>query len=163
MDEKSTSPVAAKGPSSSNKLKRTSDSAPKGRSAKRAKKEESTAPIAKEERGQLNELKQKLRDTELKLKSAQDRIKRLQGKEAHMQKSYDDLKIKSDEAADDFAELKEMKVATINTFLAKWENVNENKQGEDISDWKNVIPLSLCKYFSKEVEKNKTARPKVEV
>ena len=47
-----------------------------------------------------------------------------------------------------------MKVATFNTFLAKWENVNENKQGEDISDLKTVIPLSLRKYFSKEVEKN---------
>ena len=50
-----------------------------------------------------------------------------------------------------------MKVATFNTFLAKWENVNKNKQGEDISDLKNVIPLSLRKYFSKEVEKNKNA------
>ena len=78
LDENLTSLVA--GPSSSNELKRKSAPTPKVKLGKRIKKDESTAPLAKEERGQLNELKQKLRDTctELQLKSAQDRMKRLE-------------------------------------------------------------------------------------
>ena len=33
--------------------------------------------------------------------------------------------------------------------------VNENKQGEDISELRNAIPLSLRKYFSEEIKKMK--------
>ena len=96
-----------------------------------------------------------MHDTELELQSARDRITRLEGKEASLKKAHDDLKTKIDEAVDAFADLKEMKVATFNHFWGKLETVNENKQGEDISDLKNVIPLALRNYVSKEIERGK--------
>ena len=92
---------------------------------------------------------------ELELKSARDRNTRLEGKEDQMKKSYDDLRNQNDEFADEFAELKELKMATFDTYLAKWENVNENKQEEDISELRLTVPLSLRKYFSDAIEKNK--------
>ena len=92
---------------------------------------------------------------ELELKLARDRNARLEGKEDQMKKCYDDLRNKNGEFADAFAELKELKMATFNTYLAKWENVNENKQGEDISELRLTIPLSLRKYFSNAIEKHK--------
>ena len=64
---KSTSPVDAKGPST-NPLKRNADPAPKGKSAKRSKKD-SNAPLGILGKGQLTELKQKLRDSEELLQS----------------------------------------------------------------------------------------------
>ena len=74
-------PSLAPGPSSSkcSELKRKPAPTPKGKLGKRANKYESTAPLAKEERGQPNELKQNLRDAELQLKSAQDRMTRAGG------------------------------------------------------------------------------------
>ena len=120
---KLTSPAVATGPSSSNELKRKSGSTPNTKSAKKAKTT-STAPIAKEDKGQLNELKAKLRDTELDLKSARDRITRLEGKEESQKKACEDLKNKNDEAFDGCADLQDLKLATFNHFLAKWETVN---------------------------------------
>ena len=151
---KSTLPVVAKGPSSSNELKRKSGGNPNPKPAKTLKGN-STTPEAKEERGQLNELKQKLRDTELELKTAQDRIKRLEKKENHMKKSYDDLKKKSDEELDGYGDLRSLKLATFNHFLTKWDNANEEKAKNEISELKNALPLTLRRYFSKEIEKEK--------
>ena len=51
--------------------------------------------------------------------------------------------------------MKELKVATFNHFLSKWENVNETNQGDDITELRLAIPLSLRKYFSEEIKKMK--------
>ena len=56
---------------STNQLKRQSARTPDPKSAKKLKGN-STTPEAKEAKGQLNELKHKLRDTEFELKSARD-------------------------------------------------------------------------------------------
>ena len=89
---KSTSPVVAKGPST-NPLKRNAEPAPKGKSAKRSKKD-STAPLGKEDKVQLTELEQKLCDSEELLQSQSARIMRLEGKQDLQKKSYDELRRK---------------------------------------------------------------------
>ena len=114
-----------------------------------------TTKEGKEDKSQLIELRQKLRDTELLLQSAQDRIKRLEGQEAHMEKSYEDLKKKNDEDLDGHDDLRNLKLVTFNHFLAKWENVNEDKDPGDISQLKNAFPVTLRGYFTKEIEENK--------
>ena len=144
-------------PPSSSQVKRKSGDTTKGKPPVKRSKNDSPAPIPKEDKGELNDLKQKLRhvDLELRLKSARDRNTRLEGKEDQMKKSYDDLRNKNDEFADEFAELKELKVATFNHFLATWEIKNENKQGDEISALKNVFPLTLRKFFTEEIKKDK--------
>ena len=93
------------------------------------------------------------------LTSAQDRIKRLEEKEGHMKKSYDDLNKRSDEDFDGCADLRDSKLATFNHFLVKWENanLNEDKEGEDITALKNGFSVTLRKYFPKEIEANRNA------
>ena len=116
LDENSTSTVA--GPSSSNEHKQTSDSAPKAKSAKRAKKDESTAPIAKEDNGQINNLKRKLRAKQEQVQSQLARITRLEGKEDLEKKRYDELKKKCDEKLEGYDDLLNLKLTTFNHFLA---------------------------------------------
>jgi hypothetical protein len=145
----------APAPPSSSQVKRKSGDTTKGKPPVKRSKKDSAAPIPKEDKGELNDLKQKLRHVDLELKSARDRCTRLEGKEDQMKKTYDELRYKSDELADEFAELKELKVATFNHFLAKWENVNETNQGDEITELRLTIPLSLRKYFSEDINKMK--------
>ena len=76
-----------------------------------------------------------------------------------MRKSYDDLKKKSDEDFDGCAraDLRDLKLATFNHFLAKWETVNEDNEADDITALKNVVPVALRKHISKEIDANKNA------
>ena len=156
MDENSTSPVAATGPSSSNEFKRKSDSAPKARSAKRAKIN-STAPIAKEERIQINDLKRELRAAQELVPLQAARITRLEGKEYLQKKSYEELKTKSDQKLDGHDALRDLKLTTFNHFVATWEITNLDKERDKISELKNAFPRALRKHVSKEIEKNKDA------
>jgi hypothetical protein len=147
----------APAPPSSSQLKRKSGNTPRGNPPKVVKKgkNDSPAPIPKEDRIELNNMKEKLRETELLLKSARDRMRRLEGKEENMNKFYEELRNKTDEFAEEFDGMKELKVATFNHFLSKWENVNETNQGDDITELRLAIPLSLRKYFSEEIKKMK--------
>ena len=70
---------------SSSQVKRKSGNTPKEKPAK-SRKIDSPAPIPKDQKNQITELKQKLRDTEDELKSARDRVTRLKNKEDDMQK-----------------------------------------------------------------------------
>ena len=145
------------GPSEKNSVgsKRGNSEPPsKGKPSKKGKVNLTTKE-GKEDKSQLIELRQKLRDTELLLQSAQDRIKRLEGQEAHMEKSYEDLKNKNDEDLDGHDDLRNLKLVTFNHFLAKWENVNEDKDPGDISQLNNAFPVTLRGYFTKEIEENK--------
>ena len=157
LDENSTSTVA--GPSSSNEHKRKSDSDPKAKSAKRAKKEESTEPIAKEDKGQINDryLKRELRakDSEELVQSHLAQITRLEGKEDLMKKAYGELKKKSDKKLEGYGDLRDLKLTTFNHFMATWEIKNEDKEGEENSDLKNAFPLEIRKYLSQEIKANK--------
>ena len=72
-----------------------------------------------------------------------------------MKNSYKELKEKSQEKLEDYDNLQSLKRATFNHFLAKWEHANEDKQGDEISALKNVFPLTLRKFFSEEIEKDK--------
>ena len=85
------------------------------------------------------------------LQSQCARIRRLEGKEDLQKKSYDELKKKSDEKLEGYDVLQDLQRATFNHFLAKWETVNENKQGDDITELRLTIPLAIRKFFSEEI------------
>ena len=89
----------------------------------------------------------------LEIQSA--RIKRLEGKEDLHKKSYDELKKKSDEKLEGYDDLRSLKQSTFNHFLTKWENANEDMEEEEISELRSDFPLTLRRYFSKEIEKEK--------
>ena len=72
-----------------------------------------------------------------------------------MKKSYEELKEKSEEKLEDYDNLRSLKRATFNHFLAKWETVNESKQGDDITELRLTIPLAIRKFFSEEIEEYK--------
>ena len=74
-----------------------------------------------------------------------------------MKKSYEELKNKSEEKSEGYGDLRDLELATFNHFLAKWENANENKEGDDISELKNSFPLAIRKYFLEDIEKDKNS------
>ena len=122
--------------------------------AKRGKKD-SPPPIAKEDKNQLTELRRVLRESETQLQSARDRIKRLEKKEDAMNKSYEEIRNKTEEKLEGHDDLRDLKRATFNHFLAKWENANEDKEGDDISELRLTIPLAIRKCFSEEIDEYK--------
>ena len=65
---------------SSSQLKRKSANTPKGKIVKKGKYD-SPAPIPKDEKNQVTELKRVLRESEDQLQSTRDRVKRLENKE----------------------------------------------------------------------------------
>ena len=74
-----------------------------------------------------------------------------------MNNSYEELKKKSEEKLEGHDDLRDLKRATFDHFLAKWENTTEENQGDDnvISDLKNAFPLGIRKFFPDEIEENK--------
>ena len=121
---------------------------------KRGKKD-STPPIGKEEKAQLTKTKQKLRASEEQVQMQAARITRLEGKEDNMEKPYEELKEKGGEKLEDYDNLRSLKRATFNHFLSKWENANEEKTKDEISELKNAFPLGLRKFFSEEIKADK--------
>ena len=51
-----------------------------------------------------------------------------------MNKSYEELKKKNEEKLEGHDDLADLKRATFNHFLTKWENANEHNEGDDISE-----------------------------
>ena len=142
--------------SSSSQHKRKSANTPSAKGAKKSKND-SPAPIPKEDKNQVTELRRVLRESENQLQSARDRVKRLENKEDDMKKSYEELKENSEEKLEDYDNLRSLKRATFefNHFLSKWENANEEKTKDEISELKNAFPLTLRKFFSEDIEADK--------
>ena len=64
---------------------------------------------------------------------------------------------KMEETIGDYDDLIELKRATYNHFLSKWENDNSTNQGDDITPLKNAFPVTLRKYFLEDIEKDKNS------
>ena len=135
---------------SSSQLKRKSANSLKTKVVKKSKID-SPAPIPKEDKNQVTELRRVLRESEDQLQSARDRVKRLENKEDDMKKPYKELKEKCEDKLEDYDNLRSLKRATFNHFLAKWETVNENKQGGDITELRLTVPFAIRKYFAEEI------------
>ena len=54
-----------------------------------------------------------------------------------------------------YDDLRDLKLATFIHFLAKWENANESKEGDDISELRNAFPLAIRKFFPADINKMK--------
>ena len=74
-----------------------------------------------------------------------------------MKNSYNDMKKKMEETMGDYDDLADLRRATYNHFLSRWETVNENKKGADITELKNAFPLALRKHFLEDIEKDKNS------
>ena len=149
----------APAPPSSSQVKRKPCNTPKGNPTKVAKrgKNDSPATILKVDKAEVTDLKRALRDMEDDLQTARDRVTRLEDREDEVKNSYKEMKEKSEEKLEDYDNLQSLKRATYNHFLAKWEHENEKNQGEDITALKNAFPLTLRRYFSEEIEKDKSS------
>ena len=108
-------------------------------------------------KAEIIELKRLLRESELDLKSAKLRVGRLEDKAVDMKNSYEVALKKMETTIEDYDDLVELKRATYNHFLSKWETVNENNQGDDITELKHAFPLTLRKFFLEDIEKDKNA------
>ena len=98
-----------------------------------------------------------MRESESDLQSAKLRVGRLQDREDDTKKAYEDALKKMQEMTDDYDDLIELKRATYNHFLSKWENDNSTNQGDDITPLKNAFPLTLRKFFLEDIEKDKNS------
>ena len=105
-------------------------------------------------KAEIIELKRLLRESEDKLQSARTRVRRLEDREDEVKNSCKDMTEKSEEKMGDYDVLGDLKRATYNHFLTKWETVNVNNQGNQITELKHAFPLTLRKYFSEQIEKD---------
>ena len=142
---------------SPSQAKRKSANPPKGNPTPKKGKTDPTATTPKVDKAKLIELRRTLRDTEDQLQSAKIRVRRLEDREDEMKNSYEAMTKKSKEKMGDYDDLADLKRATYNHFLTKWETVNENNQGNEITELKHAFPLTLRKYFFEEIEKDKSS------
>ena len=140
--------------------KRKSATAPRASSAPPKKKGRSdsaaTTPNV-DNKADIIELRRLLRESESELQSAKLRVGRLQDREEDTKKAYEDALKKMQETTDDYDDLIELKRATYNHFLSKWENDNVSNQGDDVTPLKNAFPVTLRTYFLKDIENDKNA------
>ena len=141
--------------------KRKSATAPRASSAAPKKKVRSdsaaTTPNVDNKAQEIIELRRQLRDAESDLQTAKLRVGRLEDREDDKKKACDEALQKMQETTDDYDDLMELKRATYNHFLTKWENDNSTNQGDDITPLKNAFPLTLRKYFREDIEKDKNS------
>ena len=140
--------------------KRKSATAPRASSAAPKKKVRSDSAATTpndDNKADIIELKRLLRESESDLQSAKLRVGRLQDREDDQKKAYDEALQKMQETTEDYDDLMELKRATYNHFLSKWENDNSTNQGDDITPLKNAFPLTLRKYFLEDIEKDKNS------
>ena len=141
--------------------KRKIATAPRASSAAPKKKVRSdsaaTTPNVDNKAQEIIELRRQLRDAESDLQTAKLRVGRLQDREDDQKKAYEEALQKMQETTDDYDDLMELKRATYNHFLSKWENDNSTNQGDDITPLKNAFPLTLRKYFLEDIEKDKNS------
>ena len=147
-------------PPKPSQAKRKSGNPPKGNSTTLSKKvkidSHATTP-SDHNKAEIIELRRQLRDAESDLKSATLKVGALEDKEQDTKKAYEDAMKKMQETIDDYDDLIELKRATYNHFLSKWENDNVSNQGDDVTPLKNAFPVTLRKYFLEDIEKDKNA------
>ena len=69
-----------------------------------------------------------------------NQVRRPESTEDLQKKAYDELKKKSDDDFDGYAELTQIMLVTFNHVLTKWENANDGKENGDINQLKNAFP-----------------------
>ena len=132
---------------------RASSAAPK----KKVRSDSAATTPNVDNKADIIELKRLLRESESDLQSAKLRVGRLEDREEDTKKAYEDALKKMQETTDDYDDLADLKRATYNHFLSKWENDNSTNQGDDITPLKNAFPLTLRKYFLEDIEKDKNS------
>ena len=148
------------GPSKPIETKRKSGTTPKASPAPPKKKGRSdsaaTTPNV-DNKAEIIELRRLLRNTESDLQSARLKVGRLEDQAGDLKTAYEEDKTKMEDTIGDYDDLIELKRATYNHFLSKWENDNVSNQGDDVTPLKNAFPVTLRKYFLKDIENDKNA------
>ena len=132
---------------------RASSAAPK----KKVRSDSAATTPNVDNKADIIELKRLLRESESDLQSAKLRVGRLQDREEDTKKAHDDAMKKMQETTDDYDDLFELKRATYNHFLSKWESDNSQNHGDDITPLIRAFPVTLRKYFLTDIEKDKNA------
>jgi len=132
---------------------RASSAAPK----KKGRSDSAATTPNDDNKADIIELKRLLRESESDLQSAKLRVGRLQDREDDQKKAYDEALQKMQETTEDYDDLMELKRATYNHFLSKWESDNSQNHGDDITPLIRGFPVTLRKYFLTEIEKDKNA------
>ena len=98
-----------------------------------------------------------MRDAESDLQTAKLRVGRLEDQAVDLKNAYKEAKTKMEDTIGDYDDLIELKRATYNHFLSKRESDNSQNHGDDITPLIRAFPVTLRKYFLKEIEKDKNA------
>ena len=106
---------------------------------------------------EIIELNRLLRESKSDLESARLRVGRLEDQAKDAKKTYEDAIKKMGETIGDQDDLIELKRATYNHFLSKWESDNSENHGDNITPLMRAFPVTLRKYFLTEIEKEKNA------
>ena len=140
--------------------KRNTATAPRASSAPPKKKGRSdsaaTTPNVDNKR-EIIELNRLLRESKSDLESARLRVGRLEDQAKDAKKVYEEAIKKMGETIGDQDDLIELKRATYNHFLSKWESDNSENHGDNITPLMRAFPVTLRKYFLTEIEKDKNA------
>jgi hypothetical protein len=138
---------------------RKSGNTPKGNSTTVNKKVKTDSPATtpSDNKAEIIELRRLLRETESDLQSARLKVGRLEDQAGDLKTAYEEDKTKMEDTIGDYDDLIELKRATYNHFLSKWENDNISNSGDDVTPLKNAFPVTLRKYFLKDIENDKNA------
>jgi hypothetical protein len=139
--------------------KRKSATAPRASSAPHKKKSRSDSAAATQcdNKREIIDLNRLLRESNSDLESARLRVGRLEDQANAAKKTYEDAIKKMGETIGDQDDLIELKRATYNHFLSKWESDNSENHGDNITPLMRAFPVTLRKYFLTEIEKDKNA------
>ena len=139
--------------------KRKSGTAPRASSAPPKKKgrSDSAAATQWDNKREIIDLNRLLRESNSDLESARLRVGRLEDQANAAKKTYEDAIKKMGETIGDQDDLIELKRATYNHFLSKWESDNSENHGDNITPLMRAFPVTLRKYFLTEIEKDKNA------
>ena len=139
--------------------KRNTATAPRASSAPHKKKSRSDSAAATQcdNKREIIDLNRLLRESNSDLESARLRVGRLEDQANAAKKTYEDTIKKMGETIGDQDDLIELKRATYNHFLSKWESDNSENHGDNITPLMRAFPVTLRKYFLTEIEKDKNA------
>ena len=139
--------------------KRNTATAPRASSAPHKKKSRSDSAAATQwdNKREIIDLNRLLRESNSDLESARLRVGRLEDQAKDAKKVYEEAIKKMGETIGDQDDLIELKRATYNHFLSKWESDNSENHGDNITPLMRAFPVTLRKYFLTEIEKDKNA------
>ena len=145
---------------SSSQAKRKSGNTPKGNSTTVNKKVKTDSPATTpsgDNKAEIIELRRLLCESESDLESARRKVGRLEDQAVDLKTAYKEGKMKMEDTIGDYDDLIELKRATYNHFLSKWESDNSENHGDNITPLIRAFPVTLRKYFLTEIEKDKNA------